>query len=256
LETKTENITLQSVDSEVAETAEYTRGLTFRLDNFEGPLDLLLFLIQKHKLNINDIPIADLLNQYMEYINDYAKLNMEIAAEFLEMAARLLYIKTASLLPKENESEKLKRELQGRLIELALVKSAARRLKEHLTGLFYTVRRPMKIEADNEYTLTHDKQMLSDAIKGIKVLAVTSEVQTPANPFTDIVHSRFVSVSTQIVHILKELYKKGKCILSELFSAASDRSERVAAFLAVLELTRAGRILLNNDNTIIVFNRG
>ena len=73
--------------------------LSFRLEVFEGPLDLLLHLISKHKLNINDIPIMTLVEQYLAYISDMAEQDMEIAGEFLEMAARLIYIKTVSLLP-------------------------------------------------------------------------------------------------------------------------------------------------------------
>ena len=99
--------------------------LSFKLEVFEGPLDLLLHLISKHKLNINDIPIVVLLEQYMEYIDRMSEQNMEIAGEFLEMAARLVYIKTLSLLPRHEEAEELKKELQGRLIEYSLCKKAA-----------------------------------------------------------------------------------------------------------------------------------
>ena len=95
-------------------------SLQYKLEIFEGPLDLLLHLISKHKLNINDIPIIMLVDQYMEYINDMSEQNMEIAGEFLEMAAHLVYIKTVSLLPKHEEAEVMKKELQGRLIEYSL----------------------------------------------------------------------------------------------------------------------------------------
>ena len=84
--------------------------MSFKLEIFEGPLDLLLHLISKHKLNINDIPIVTLLDQYMEYIDKMSEQNMEIAGEFLEMAARLVYIKTVSLLPQHEEAEQLKKD--------------------------------------------------------------------------------------------------------------------------------------------------
>ena len=86
--------------------------LEFHLGEFEGPLELLLFLISKHKLNINDIEISALLEQYLDYIERMQAADLEVASEFLEMAARLVYIKTVSLLPRqEEEGEQLRREL-------------------------------------------------------------------------------------------------------------------------------------------------
>lgn len=85
----------------------------FKLDMFEGPLDLLLHLISKHKLNIYDIEISLLLEQYMDYINDLDHEDYEDAADFLEMAARLIYIKTCSLLPHDEESKELKKSLKA-----------------------------------------------------------------------------------------------------------------------------------------------
>ena len=88
----------------------------YKTEVFEGPLDLLLHLISKHKLNINDIPIFELVEQYIAYVQLMQEENMEIASEFLEMAARLVYIKTVSLLPVYEEAENLKKELTGELI--------------------------------------------------------------------------------------------------------------------------------------------
>ena len=92
-------------------------AISYKLSEFEGPLDLLLHLISKNKLNIYDIEISVLLAQYMEHIDKMKEKNMDVASEFLEMAARLVYIKTVSLLPKHEESEELKKELSGELIE-------------------------------------------------------------------------------------------------------------------------------------------
>ena len=96
--------------------------ISFKLEVFEGPLDLLLSLISKHKLNICDIEISKLLEQYLLYIDQAHEQNLELAGEFLEMAARLIYIKTASLLPQPEEAEQLKKELEGALIEYSLCK--------------------------------------------------------------------------------------------------------------------------------------
>ena len=84
-------------------------NISFKLDVFEGPLDLLLHLISKHKLNINDIEISKLLEQYLLYIEQAKEQDLELAGEFLEMAARLIYIKTVSLLPKPEEAERNKK---------------------------------------------------------------------------------------------------------------------------------------------------
>ena len=99
--------------------------ISFKLEVFEGPLDLLLNLIQKHKLNICDIEISKLLEQYLLYIEQANEQDLELAGEFLEMAARLIYIKTASLLPQPEEAEKMKKELEGALMEYSLCKLAA-----------------------------------------------------------------------------------------------------------------------------------
>jgi segregation and condensation protein A len=233
---------------------EKNNALTFRLDNFEGPLDLLLFLISKHKLNINDIPITVLLEQYMAYINA-AALEMEIEGEFLEMAARLLYIKTVSLLPQENTAEEMKRELVGRLIELSLIKAAAERLRARYAGNTVTVRPPLKIEIDNTYNLTHEKEILLrtyvSVIKGRKL----PDKQMSETDFENIVHKRIVPVAEKITYILKMLYRNGSCIITDIINSFRDKSERVAVFLAVLEMTKSGRILLSEDNAEIRFNR-
>ena len=81
--------------------------LSYKTEVFEGPMDLLLHLISKHKININDIPIFTLVEQYLDYVRSMQEQDFEVAGEFLEMAARLIYIKTVSLLPKHEEAEVL-----------------------------------------------------------------------------------------------------------------------------------------------------
>lgn len=229
-------------------------SLSFKLDKFEGPLDLLLFLISKHKLNINDIPIAELLEQYLSSIEDMKEQDIEVAGEFLEMAAKLIYIKTVSLLPQPNEAETLKKELEGRLIEYSLCKKAAEILKERYCGNSVFVRTPMKIDVDNTYRLLHDPFSLLDIYKSMNLKEMQKKPLKP-NEFSKIVSTKIVSVTSKIIFILKKLYTSGKAELGEIFSDITDRSERVATFLAVLELTKSGRILLNDDNSEIYFNQ-
>lgn len=229
--------------------------MTFKLDVFEGPLDLLLHLIQKHKLNINDIPILLLVEQYLDYIGRASEQDMETAGEFLEMAARLIYIKTVSLLPRKEEAEALKKELEGRLIEYSLCKAAAENMRGIYIGSAFAVRQPMKIETDCSYSLFHDPSELVKAYRGMEIKKENAPEKLTSSAFSGLVSRKFVSVSSKIVYVLKKLYKEGKCSFEGLFSDIKDRSERVAAFLAVLELTKSGRIILSDDNSEIAFNR-
>lgn len=230
-------------------------AISYKLEVFEGPLDLLLHLISKHKLNINDIPILTLVEQYLDYIGEMAEQDMEIAGEFLEMAARLIYIKTVSLLPRKEEAEELKKELQGRLIEYSLCKLAAEKLKDTFLGDRVTVRAPMVIETSSEYSRSHSPEELVKAYKGMAVKKEKQQEELAPSAFSKLVSRKFVSVTSRIIHVLKRLYKDGSCTLDGLFGEITDRSERVATFLAVLELTKSGRILLNDDNTEMTFNR-
>ncbi len=227
-------------------------NVNYKLEVFEGPLDLLLYLITKHKLDIHDIPIATLVEQYLEHISGIGD-DMEYAGEFLEMAARLIYIKTVSLLPKREEAEKLKEELQGRLIEYSACKQAAERLRESFLDMPYTVREPLKIKTDTVYDRQHDKAELIAALSACSVKPVKE--QLTSSVFSKFVSRTFVSVTSRMLYVIKTLYQSGSCRLNDVFSKITDRSERVATFLAVLELTRNGRIILSDDNSEISFNR-
>lgn len=226
----------------------------FKLDMFEGPLDLLLHLISKHKLNIYDIEISLLLEQYMDYINDLNHEDYEDAADFLEMAARLIYIKTCSLLPHDEESKELKKELEGRIIEYSLCKQAALTLRDDYVGDLVFVRAAVKLPVNKTYTREHDPQCLYDAYMGISKKARNS-VPLKAKMFEPIVSHKIVSVTSKIIHVLKRLYKHGECDMGDLYDGMTEKSEKVATFLAILELTKSGRIFLNDDNSKIFFNR-
>ncbi len=228
--------------------------ISFKLDVFEGPLDLLLHLITKHKLNINDIEISKLLEQYMLYIEQAKEQDLELAGEFLEMAARLIYIKTASLLPKPEEAEQIKKELQGTLIEYSLCKQAAQKLRERFEGYDIFVRQPMKIKLSSEYKLRHPAEKLAEIYFGMN-LKRSDFKQTSEKKINDVVQQKVVSVISKVVYILKTLYKSGNVYISSLFSEITDRSERVATFLAVLELTKAGRIMISDDSTSVYFKK-
>lgn len=229
-------------------------SISFKLDAFEGPLDLLLHLISKHKLNIYDIEISLLLEQYLEYMNQLDNEDYDSAANFLEMAARLIYIKTCSLLPQPEEAEELKKELEGRIIEYSLCKIAAEKLKNLYAGNDIFVREALKLPVNKAYMRTHDVEMLYDAYIGISA-KVKRFKPLKANIFSPIVSKRIVSVTSKIIYVLKKLYKTGSCQINQLYDGMTDKSEKVATFLAILELTKSGRIYLNEDNSEIKFHR-
>lgn len=225
---------------------EKTETLSYKLDVFEGPLDLLLNLIAKNKLNIYDIPIAELLEQYMAQIHEMQAADMDLASEFLEMAARLVHIKSVSLLPKKEEEAALKQELTGQLLEYQQCKEAAMRLRERFS-LDGIVRAQADIPADLTYKRHHKPQELLSAYLSMLGKKKPPEPQKPEDTISKLITRRVVSVASQIVFVLRSLWKKRHVSLKELFRGKNDPSERVAAFLAVLELVKDKRLRVDGD---------
>lgn len=225
---------------------EKTETLSYKLDVFEGPLDLLLNLIAKNKLNIYDIPIAELLEQYMAQIHEMQAADMDVASEFLEMAARLVHIKSVSLLPKKEEEAALKQELTGQLLEYQQCKEAAVRLRERFS-LDGIVRAQADIPADLTYKRHHKPQELLSAYLSMLGKKKPPEPQKPEDTISKLITRRVVSVASQIVFVLRSLWKKRHVSLKELFRGKNDPSERVAAFLAVLELVKDKRLRVDGD---------
>ena len=225
---------------------EKTETLSYKLDVFEGPLDLPLNLIAKNKLNIYDIPIAELLEQYMAQIHEMQAADMDVASEFLEMAARLVHIKSVSLLPKKEEEAALKQELTGQLLEYQQCKEAAMRLRERFS-LDGIVRAQADIPADLTYKRHHKPQELLSAYLSMLGKKKPPEPQKPEDTISKLITRRVVSVASQIVFVLRSLWKKRHVSLKELFRGKNDPSERVAAFLAVLELVKDKRLRVDGD---------
>ncbi len=225
---------------------EKTETLSYKLDVFEGPLDLLLNLIAKNKLNIYDIPIAELLEQYMAQIHEMQAADMDVASEFLEMAARLVHIKSVSLLPKKEEEAALKQELTGQLLEYQQCKEPAMRLRERFS-LDGIVRAQADIPADLTYKRHHKPQELLSAYLSMLGKKKPPEPQKPEDTISKLITRRVVSVASQIVFVLRSLWKKRHVSLKELFRGKNDPSERVAAFLAVLELVKDKRLRVDGD---------
>lgn len=220
--------------------------LSYKLDVYEGPLDLLLNLISKNKINIYDIQISELLEQYMEQIERMRENQMDIASEFLAMASRLVYIKSAMLLPKyEDEAEELKKELSGQLIEYQLTKQIAEKMsKIYDFDTFYKDASPVKF--DLTYNRKHDP---ADIVRGYidAVGRGKRKLPPPESAFSGIIERKIVSVNARIISVMRKLWHGKRVRYHELFTAANERSELVATFLAVLELVKGKRVRIDGD---------
>ncbi len=225
--------------------------LNFKLEIFEGPLDLMLNLISKHKLNIRDIEISILLDQFLDYLDKLHQADIDVAGEFVEMAAHLIYIKTAELLPKQ-EVEELKKELSGRLIEYALCKRAAERLKRHYIGDSVFVREPLDIPVDKLYRGRHDRYELLEDYSAVstKSRRLKQDARLVLQP---IVQQSYVSVFTKLVFVLRKLRSGEEISVRSLYKGQS-RSAQVAVFLALLELSKRGRVDFSEDGETIVMS--
>ncbi len=220
--------------------------INYKLEVFEGPMDLLLHLIAKHKLNINDIPIVELVNQYLDYVRQMENADFEIAGDFLEMAARLIYIKTVSLLPRHEEAKQLKKELTGELIEYRDCKIMAKKLSEHTDGFDRFVREPQEGYVNHNYERFHEGEELLNAYISAAGRA-QRKLPPPVDSFRQIVARKFVNVASKIGSVMGKLKKHRKVKFLKLFSDAQSKSDIVATFLAVLELAKTKQITLEGS---------
>ena len=209
--------------------------MTFHLEDFDGPLELLLALVAKHKMDLHNIPILQLIDQYTRTV-EQADPDPETASAFIEMAAHLVEMKSFLLLPRSEEGERMKQELTGQLIEYDQCRRMAALLRAKGEAAPVFVRRPMEVEWDNTYALHHAPQILADYWQA---LAGRTKVTAP-----------MVSVTSRVVYILRRMLGGTVAKMEQLFSRSQSRSTNVATFLALLELVRGGRIALDDRGTL------
>ena len=219
--------------------------LTFHLADFEGPLELLLTLVQKHKMDLHNIPILELIDQYTRTVAADAGADPETASAFIEMAAHLVEMKSFLLLPRSEEGERMKQELTGQLIEYDQCRRIAALLRAKGEAAPVFVRRPMEMELDNTYALHHAPQMLADYWQALAGRTKTRRVPTQQQ-FEPLVTAPMVSVTSRVVYILRRMLGGTVAKMEQLFSRSQSRSTNVATFLALLELVRGGRIVLDD----------
>ena len=221
-------------------------SLTFKLDEFEGPLDLLLHLVSQNKMDLYDIPILELIEQYTTLIRTLQQNRLDVASVFIEMAAQLVQMKSYLLLPRSEDAERMKQELQGQLIEYSACKRVAAQLRAMQENVYCVVRSPAQIEPDHEYRLQHDHMLLLNALQGLSGRSA-SRAKPTQERFEPLVTAPFVSVASRVSHMLRGLLKGSLHKMGQLFSPEDSRSTNVATFLALLELIRAGRVQVADD---------
>lgn len=234
------------------------KTIEFHLEDFSGPLDLLLALVQKNKMSIYDIEIATLIDQYLEIVgepeNDADHSIMEANSEFITMAAHLVQMKSAMLLPRSEEADRMREELTGLLVEYSACKEIAAQLKEMAEGIFMVARKPAELQLETTYRGVHSATELAIAFQSIMGRAGARRMPR-AEQFDEIVTKPFVSVTGRVIYVLRGLTSGAANSLKHLFAGSRGRSEVVATFLAVLELIRGGRIVIEDDESIAIKNR-
>lgn len=223
--------------------------LTFHVEDFEGPLDLLLHLVGKNKMNLYDINIMELIEQYTAAIATMQQDHMELSSEFIDMAAHLVQMKSALLLPRSPEAERMKAELTGRLIEYSVCKKVAAALGSRARDLYTAVRAPMPLEGSAEYSRPQDPDKLVQA--WFNLMGRSLRRRKPQQErFEPLVTAPLVSVASRVAHVLRGLLRGSLHRMGQLFSREESRSTNVATFLALLELIRAGRIKVDDSGSL------
>lgn len=238
--------------------------LVFKTGAYEGPLELLLALISKNKMNIFDIRISVIFDQYMAYVEEMRRMDMEVAGEFITMAAELMFIKSKMLLPKTEEDPR--EELVRKLMEYKLAKAAAELLAERekaFGGRFE--KETDEIKPDKNAVLNLDASLLTNALSKLLFKMAEKEKEeenAPIELINPLIKKKIVSIPGRIVNVLRKMVKRRAVYFDEFFEDVTSRSALVATFYAILELLKAGRISLEREysadggeNILLTLNR-
>ncbi len=219
--------------------------LTYKLEQFEGPLDLLLSLIQKNKVSITDIPISLICDQYIEYITQAQRLDMELASEFIVMASELMLIKSKMLLPKENEEEDDPRAtLTDALLRYQQAKEAAAKLSPMYA--FYSgrmVKDTDEISVDKTFVADQDVTALCSAVR--RIVAYNNALERAATTaFKPMISKPIIPVEVKIVSIIRTVEKRGAASLEDILINEATLPDMIASFLGVLELIKVRKLIV------------
>ena len=234
-------------------------GITIKLQVFEGPLDLLLHLLDKNKVNIYDIPIVEITSQYMEYIREMQRQDLNVMSEFLVMAATLLDIKSRMLLPRiseeEDEEEDPRAELVQQLLEYKMYKCISYELKDRqMDAEKVWFKEPTIPEEISGYEEPVDVQELMSDVTLTKLNCIFQSIMKKQEDKIDPIRSKFGKIEKEEVSLedrmswLRE-YAAGhqKFSFRSLLESQSGKMQIIVTFLAVLELMKTGVIFISQD---------
>ena len=235
---------------------EQTAGYTIKIQNFEGPLDLLFHLIEKSKMDIYDIRITEIADQYIDYLSKMEELDLEITSEFLVMASTLLLIKSKMLLPESNkageEQEELKDDLVSRLIEYKRYKEFTKELKDreaYFVQIFYKPHEIFKVHLVQIVNRDYPRELIPALYQGICERNVR-KTNIGGTSIEDLIIKEKVTIRSMIRDVLKQLVIKGKFGFSELFNSEKNtRLEIATSFMALLELAKVKRVTLEQKKS-------
>ena len=227
------------------------------MEDFNGPLDVILLLLSKNKIAIEDVSIAAILEQYLAYLDEMKRLDIEIASEFITMASHLMLIKTKMLL---SASEQAEAESEMELLRQSLVERQRKEALEQIRqavqflearnevgrGMF--TKEPEPRPRDHAYRYQHEPEDLCRALAAIAERS-RRRLPPPATSFQGIVGKEPFPVTRKAKEVIKRLVLHGVMRLRQLFRGCKSRSEVVATFLAVLELCRTSSVWLTDDGT-------
>ncbi|MBQ2276962.1 MAG: segregation/condensation protein A [Clostridia bacterium] len=215
--------------------------INYKFEQFEGPLELLLTLVSRHRMKIEDIPIDLLCEQYMAYISEASRQNIELACEFLSMASELMLIKSRMLLPRAPENpEDPRAPLINALLEYQKAKLAASELSDRFAEYgSRMVKEPDDISPDRTYVAPHHVELLRAAL--LHVLSESKEAAkvSPKETFDNIVNAPQVPLQTVIHSLIDRLRQPDILYLDGYFTAADSRSALIAKFIGILELLKS-----------------
>ena len=225
--------------------------VNLKINNFEGPLDLLLHLISKKKMEIHNVNISLIVDQYLDFLKQEEHLNMDTASEFISMATKLIYLKSVMLLPQKEEAESIQKELVGQLIEYQLCKQIAQKLKEKNGGFYRFIKETLEFEEDKTYENSHSAVLLLKAYYAV-IQKNQSKLPPKQQEFDNYVATPVVSVDSRILFLIEALKQTNKMKLYNIFTE-NQKSENVATFLALLEMIKEKRIEIDETGTYISF---
>lgn len=224
-----------------------TKSIQIKIENFEGPLDLLCHLIDKNKMNIYEINLNQIADQYLDYMKQMQKQKLEIGSEFIVMASALLLIKSKGLLPKTNnqeEEELTEEELIRRIVEYKKYKEITAKLKElYKTYSDLIYRNPEKINLPKqELEINYRKESLINIYQDL-MEKFQSKINKNAQNIEKIAIKETYTVGSKVKEIFRELLKKPKFIFNKKYTISKcDKIEVVTAFTGLLELSRRSKV--------------